>query len=432
MDLTSQQQAYAELLIRGGVNLQPGQDLLIAGELAHREFVHMLAVAAYEAGARYIKVDWIDPVLHKIRYQQVAPDYLEFVPDYEVPRREEMLEKRWAYIGLIGSEYPDIFEDTDPALIRRERVAWASKLQFWHQRVMNNEISWCIAGVPTAAWGKKVFPDLQPEAALERLWQVVLQVCRVDQPNPLQAWAEHDANLKRVAAFMDRHQVRAVHFMDHRPGPDGRSTTDLTVELTERPFWSCGSTPNAQGVPFFANIPTEEVFTTPHKDRVHGWVRTSKPGFPLQRRVEDAYFRFEDGVVIEWDARIGREVLDQLFEIPGARQLGEVSLVDVRSPINQSGLVFHDILYDENAASHIAFGRGYPEGLQNGNQLSPEELQALGVNVSDTHEDLMIGTETMRVVGRCADGNEVLIMDQGRFVADVLAEPTAVVEERTA
>lgn len=419
--LLAQQQAYANLIVRAGVNLQPGQALVIRAELGHREFVRILTAAAYDVGASHVEVLWQEPLVNKIRYQRVAREHLGFIPEFEVARANEILDDGWARISLTGDEYPGALEDVDPALLREYRQSWYKKLGFFVQRTMNNEIAWCVAGVPVAPWAQKVFPGMDAAAATERLWELVLRVCRADQPDPQAAWRQHDANLKKVAAFMDRRQVRAIRYLDERPGPDGKASTDLLVGLTDQPNWSCGSSDNAAGLPFFANIPTEEIFSTPHNQRTAGWVRTSKPGFPFDRELLDAWFRFEQGEVVEWRAAKGQEVLDELFQVPGARRLGELSLVDVRSPINQSGLIFHDTLFDENAVCHIAFGRGYPEGIKNGSKLSPEALDALGLNSSDTHIDLMIGTETMKVIGACADGSQVLIMEQGMFTDDVLA-----------
>jgi aminopeptidase len=421
-DLTTQLRAYADLIVRSGVNLQPGQALIVVAELAHREFARLLAETAYEAGARFVDIEWLDPLTSRIRFKHGSAESLDFVPEYEVPRAHEMLETGWARVRLTGTEYPDAFEDVDPALMRRAAVARISKLKFWQEAMMNNENSWCVAGAPTAAWAQKVFPDLDEDAAVERLWGLVLSATRADLPDPQQAWAGHDARLKQVAAFMDRHQVRAVRFLDETPGPDGRPATDLTIGLTTSPRWDGGSAVNAQGLPFYPNLPTEEVFTSPHRERTEGWVRTSKPGFPFDREVLNATFRFEKGEVVAWQAEKGQDALDQLFEIPGARRLGEVALVDVRSPINQSGLVFYDTLYDENAVCHIAFGRAYPEGVQGGSEMSREELDAMGLNASDTHEDLMIGTLAMQVTGTCADGSEVLIMRDGMFLPEVVGD----------
>jgi aminopeptidase len=418
--LLAMQRAYADLIIHAGVNLQPGQSIHVRAELGHRDFVRILATRAYEAGARHVEMLWQDPLVNKIRFQHVQRDYLGFVPEYEVARANEFLDDRWARIALIGDEYPDALEEVEPAVLREYQRSVYQKLGFFQQRMMNNEISWCVAGVPVAPWAQKIYPELDAATALERLWEMVLRVCRADQPDPQAAWQQHDANLKKVSAFMERHQVRAVRFVDSQPGPDGKPATDLTVGLTERPNWIGGASDNAAGHSFFANIPTEEIFSTPNRALTQGWVRTSKPGYPLQRELLNAWFRFEQGEVVEWRADKGQEVLDELFQIPGARQLGEVALVDVRSPINQSGLIFHNILFDENAVCHIAFGRAYPEGIQGGSKLSAEELDALGLNSSETHNDLMIGTDTMQVIGTCADGSEVMVMENGMFVDAVL------------
>ena len=417
----AQKQAYARLIINAGVNLQQGQGVHIQAELGHRDFVRLLTKEAYAGGAKTVMADWRDPLMERERYLGVADEYLEYLPDFMVTRAREVVDDGWVRIALTGDEYPDAYDGVDPVRMRRQRSATMRKLGPVVQRMMNNEISWCVAGVPVVPWAQKMFPDLDSETALERLWELVLQVVRADQPDPVAAWQQHDANLKKVPAFMDRMQVRTIRYLDETLGPDGKPSTDLTIGLTDRPAWSCGSSDNSKGVPFLANIPTEEIFSTPHRDRVNGWARTSKPGFPFESELLDAYFRFEDGLVVEWDAAKGKDLLDQLFEMEGARQLGELSLVDVRSPINQAGVIFYDTLFDENAACHIAFGRGYPEGIQGGNQMSTEEVQALGLNSSDAHQDLMIGTATMAVIGICADGSEVLIMQDGMFTDAVLA-----------
>lgn len=416
----AQKQAYARLIIHAGVNLQPGQGVAIQAELGHRDFVRLLTKEAYAAGAKIVVADWRDPMMDRLRYLEGDDQYVEYMPDFVETRAREIINDGWVRISLTGDEYPDAYDGVDPARMRRQRSAMMKRLGPIAQRMMNNEIAWCVAGMPVVPWAQKVFPGLDGETALNRLWELVLQVVRADQPDPVVAWRQHDANLKKVPAFMDRKQVRAIRYLDETPGPDGKASTDLTIGLTDQPAWSCGSSENSKGISFLANIPTEEIFSTPHRDRVNGWARTSKPGFPFERELLDAWFHFENGLVVEWDAAKGKELLDQLFEMDGARQLGELSLVDVRSPINQAGVIFYDTLFDENAACHIAFGRGYPEGIRGGNQMSAEEVEAMGLNSSDAHQDLMIGTDTMQVIGICADGSEVLIMQDGMFTDEVL------------
>ena len=419
-NLEQQQATYAQLLIKIGVNLQPGQSLRVSGELEHRKFIRAVVTEAYKAGARYVQVDWSDTPTTKARLVHSQPDYLAYVPDYIVARHHQMVDEQWARLSLTGDEFPDLLEDVDPVVMRRAGMARAKKLKFYSQAVMNNELQWCVAGVPTTAWAQKIFPDLAAAEAVTQLWQVILQTCRIDQDDPVAAWQEHDGNLKQVVDFMAARQVRTIRYLDDTLGPDGQPATDLTVGLTDGPNWVGAAAYRTDGVQFLPNMPTEEVFTTPHNARTQGWVRTSKPAFPLDREVSNAYFRFEAGEIVEFRAETGQDVLEQFFTIPGAKRLGEMSLVDARSPINQSNLIFYDTLFDENAVSHIAFGEAYPDGLVGGAQMSTEELIAQGVNQSDTHEDFMVGTDTMRVIGLCADGAEVVIMENGQFTREVL------------
>lgn len=418
--LAQQLSTYADLLIRCGVNLQPGQALRIGAELEHVEFVRLVTAAAYRAGARYVHIDWTDTPTAKQRLLYSQLDYLDFLPAYEVARHQEMVDDTWARLALTGDAYPDIFDDVDPIRIRQISQVRAQKLRFYSHAQMTNQLPWCVAGVPTQAWAQKVFPDCTPAAALQQLWEMVLRVCRLDQPDPTAAWHEHDRALNRVVQFLANHAVRTVRFVDTLTGPDGKPRTDLTIGLTDAPQWLGGGATTSQGLPFFPNMPTEEVFSTPHSGRTEGWVRTSKPTFPLERRVENAYFRFVGGEVVDYTAETGQDVLDQFFAITGARRLGEVALVDVRSPVNQTHTTFYDILFDENAACHVALGEAYPEGMMGSAGMDEEELVAHGVNVADTHVDFMIGTPTMNLYGRCADGRELTLMENGQFTADVL------------
>ncbi|CAN5708775.1 aminopeptidase [soil metagenome] len=420
ISLQAQQELYADLLVKIGITLQPGQSLRIGAELEHREFVRLVCAAAYKAGARYVQVDWTDTPTVRSRLLYSQPEHLDFFPEYEVERHREMTNDHWARLALVGSEFPTIFDDVNPAAMRRVASVRSQKIKFYTQAVMANQLQWCVAAVPTAAWAQQVFANLPTTEAINALWQVILRMCRIGQADPVAAWRQHDHNLKQVATFMARNQVRSIRYFDPTLGPDGKPATDLTVGLTGRPIWIGGSSFTATGVEFQPNMPTEEVFTTPHNGRTEGWVRTSKPAFPFEREVDNAYFRFSQGELVEFQAAKGQAVLEEFFQIPGARRLGEVSLVDERSPVNQSGLIFYETLFDENAVCHMAFGRAYPEGLEHGSKLSEEELRAQGVNESDTHVDFMIGTPTMKVTGLCQDGREVNIMEYGQFTAEVL------------
>lgn len=414
--LSEQLRRFAHLTIEMGLNLQPGQCVRLTAELAHRNFVQQLVSAAYQAGAPYVHVEWSDDMLLRTRLDYASSDSLDYFPDFEVARYRQMAEEKWARLAIVGPEYPDILDAVDPKRIRLVNQARSRKIKFYAQAQMANQFQWCLVAAATPAWAKKVYVDLPEEEAVAQLWQMILRSSRVDHPDPVAAWEQHDRQLQHLAAFMEKRQVRSIRYVDRTPGPDGKPRTDLKVGLTDRPVWVGGSSPTPDGIRFFANMPTEEIFSTPHRARVDGWLRTSKPTFPFGREVDNAWIKIEDGCVVDFSAEVGYDILEQFFEVPGARRLGEVALVDVRSPINQTGLLFHEILFDENAVCHVAFGEAYPEGMAGSEGLSAAELEAAGVNQSDTHLDVMIGTPAMDVLGTCADGSEVMVMRQGRFV----------------
>lgn len=419
--LAELQQRYAELLIRTGINLQPGQGLLIRAELGHAELVRLAIAAAYDAGASYVHVDWFDEPSVRAMLQHANMEKLQ-VPNFDITRHRQFADEKWARLSIVGSEFPGVFGDVDPQRMRTWAVRRAKSLKFYTDAMMANQIQWCVAAVPTPAWAQQIYPDKPVDDAVETLWHTVLHLARADHNDPVAAWRQHSMQLTQIATFMHKNQVRSLHFVDPTPVPDGKPATDLVIGLAERPRWVGGAAQTPAGVEFHPNMPTEEIFCTPHNQQTEGYVCTSRPTFPMQREVDGAWFRFEKGQVVDFHARVGQDVLAQFFEIEGARRLGEVSLVDISSPVFQSGLLFHEILFDENAACHIAFGESYPECIEGGDTLTREELSALGANTSDTHVDFMIGTPTMCVTGRCHDGREVPIMDSGRFVAAIFED----------
>jgi aminopeptidase len=407
-------QPYAELLLRTGVNLQPGQSLIIRAELAYAPIVRLLVAEAYKLHAAHVYIDWVDSLVQRA-FLQNADLAAWDVPAYDVTRHRQMVDERWARLALVGPEFPFAFDDVNPQQTRTWSVKRARAIKFYTEAMMANQMQWCVAAVPTVAWAQRVHPELDAEAAVAALWQDILQFVRADQPDPVAAWGDVNRTLKAAAAYLQAEQVRAVHLFDPTPGPDGKPSTDLTIGLTDRPLWVGGSAMTPAGVVFQPNMPTEEIFCTPHKGRAEGYVRTSRPSYPMQREVDGAWFRFEGGEVVEFHAATGEDVLAQFFAIDGAKRLGEIALVDSRSPIFQSGRVFYEILFDENAACHFAFGEAYPECVEGGGKMSREELAALGVNHAETHVDFMVGTATMDVTGIAPDGRRVPIMRAGRF-----------------
>ena len=414
--LEDQKKSYAELLIKIGVNLQPGQCLYITTEIAHRDLVRLAVAAAYAAGAKYVQVDWADPISAKHRLMLSHPDDLEYVPEGNLAFLHQMVDETWARLVIAGEEYPNLMDDVDPARMRRVAVARSQKAKFYAEAQMSNQMQWCVAAAPTANWARKMFPNLSSDEAVTKLWQLILSTVRVDAADPVQAWRDHGERLNQIVHFMSANQIRAVRFFDPTPAADAKPSSDLTIGLTDAPVWIAAGSDTPTGISFLPNMPTEEVFSTPHRLRVDGYARTSKPGFPLQREVDGAFFRFEHGKLVEFSAAKGEDALRQFFEIDGSLYLGEVALVDVRSPINQSGVLFYNTLFDENAVCHIAFGKAYPDGMQGATAMTDEQRAEAGINESPTHCDLMIGTPTMHVYGICADGSQVTVMENGQFV----------------
>jgi aminopeptidase len=419
--MEDKKKAYARLILAQGVNLQPGQALAVRAELVHREFVHLLAEMAYEIGARLVDVDWTDLTLDRIRLRGSYPEYLDHAPNYLTARYQERLETNWATISIVGREDPHIFDDIEATAMQRLQKATRSKLKAWYAGVMANQIAWCVCAAPTPQWAKQVFPTTATAEAVDKLWTAILAATHADADDPVVAWQTHLQKLQAVVDFLHARQVRTLHFVDTEPGPDGKPGTNLTIGLTDHPYWITGASQSGTGVEFSPNIPTEEAFSTPHKDRTEGWVRTSMPFFTLEQKVENAYFRFEHGAVVEFQAEHGQDVLAEFFAVEGTRYLGEIALVDVTSPIYRSGILFHDTLFDENAASHVAFGKAYPGGTAGGDALSEAELSELGVNESPLHQDIMFGTPTMQVTAICADGSQTLVMENGQYVPEIFA-----------
>lgn len=424
MDSTLQKQVrcYAELIVGQGVNLQQGQSLLIRAEIGNRAFVRELTEAAYCAGARFVEIEWTDPTLQKTRLEKSDPAFLDSLPDYLTVQAETRLREGWAAISVAGKEFPHLMEGVDPKKLRRAQTAYLQKTEIWRAGAMRNQFAWCVCAAPTPAWAEQVFPHLTGAAATEALWRAILAAAHVAADGSGTGWAEHSRQLGVVAGFLNSRPIDSLHFFDPMPGPGGKPSTDLTIGLTSQPHWISGASPTADGLIFSPNIPTEEAFVTPDRHRADGWTRSSKPFFPFEQEVTGAWFRFANGQVVTYGAENGRALLDQFFGVEGSRRLGEVALVDSGSPIFQSGLLFYNTLFDENAAIHLAFGRGYATGIQDGGNMGAEELDKLGLNLSALHLDTMIGTETMSVTARYADGSETPIMRDGRYTAQVRGE----------
>ncbi|NLP44406.1 MAG: aminopeptidase [Peptococcaceae bacterium] len=401
-------QKYANLIVKVGLNLQQGQILVINSPLECAEFTRIVAETAYKEGAGDVVVSWNDDLFARIRFLH-APDS---VFDKFPPWRKEFYMyylKQGAAFFSINAEDPEIMKDVNPVRLAKQLKANNTALKEYREQLMADKNVWSLASVPIPAWAQKVFPDLPTEQAMEKLAEAILKAVRVNEEDPIAAWEEHKQNLKGRVEFLNNKRFKILHFKNSLG-------TDLKVELPEDHIWSGGSSFTPEGIEFIANMPTEEVYTLPKKTGVNGRVVSSMPLNYNGNLIEQFSLTFEDGKVTEYSAEKGLETLKTLLETDeGSRYLGEVALVPYNSPISQSKILFYNTLFDENASCHLALGKAYPTSIRNGEKLSAEELKKLGVNDSLVHEDFMIGTEDMEIIGRTFDGEEIAIFKQGNF-----------------
>jgi aminopeptidase len=408
MDLKVLRKRYAEIIIQTAINLQEGSPLLIRTETAQRGFARVLAEEAYSRGANLVSVQYADPDMRRLRIDGALKDkYLEFVPSYLENMYESFLSDGWSSISLRGPEFPDIMEGADSARVGSVSRASSKVARGFLKGISANRIAWNVCLHPTEAWASSVLGS--GEDWERKIWEVLIPILRLDHDDPASAWLLHDAELKRRCSHMNSAGYDRIHFI----GPD----TDLYVGMAPDRSFAGGRTVTADGIEFFPNIPTEEIFSTPDCTRTEGIVATTRPVEVLGTRIKGAWFRFEGGLVVDFGSDSNSEILKQYLDFDeGARALGEVALVDVNSPIYRSGMIFNNILFDENASCHIALGNGYADCIEGGTSMSDEELLKARCNSSLVHTDFMIGSEDVSVFGVKQDGSEEAIIEQGLFV----------------
>jgi aminopeptidase len=401
---------YADLLVAHGMNVQPKQYVQVSGSVCHRELAYRIAEAAYRHGAKFVQLDLVDDRITALRTKMAADETLDFVPSFVPDKYRELLNEHAAVVSLVGPEDPDLYASLDASKLNRQQAARRRAIQFYfEQGIGRSKVHWLVAGAATPLWAKKIFPDLSPDAACARLWEAIFSICRVDTPDYLQRWQKHNRELQQRAHRLTELKIATLQFT----GPG----TDLRVGLTKKARWVGGSEKGPYGAHFEPNIPTEECFTTPDWRLTEGMARVTRPFFIYGQLVEGLQLEFRKGEISSFRASKGEAIFREYINSDaGACRLGEVALVGVDSPIYQSGLVFHEILYDENAACHIAVGNAYNFALEGGPQMSTEELTALGCNVSITHTDMMISSEEVDVTATTHDGREVPLLRQGAWV----------------
>ena len=401
---------YADVAVRIGVGLQKGQRLAVRASVEAAPFVRLVVTAAYRAGARLVEVLWTDDTVDLARFRLAPRGSFDELPTAIPDALLKSGERADAFLAVYASD-PSLLKDQDSGLVAKTDRLRQTYLLPFSKRVTGKELNWCVVAAAIPSWARHVFPDLGPQEATQRLWEEIFRTCRVDLPDPVAAWEAHINDLQRRCEQLDAKQYAALHFR----GPG----TDLTVGMPDRHHWLGGRTNTVRtNIPFVANVPTEEVFSTPHKDKVEGVVRATKPLSYLGKVVEGFELRFERGRVVSVRADKNQAVLEKLIETDeGAKHLGEVALVPHGSPISKSGILFYNTLFDENASCHVALGRSYRICVAGGENMSDEEFAQAGGNDSLAHVDFMIGSERTDIDAVAKDGSVEALMRAGEWVS---------------
>lgn len=409
----AQLRRYAELVVRVGVNVQPGQPVLIGREgravLPDQvPFVRLLVEAAYAAGAGYVEVLYGDEWWVRETALRGAPELYRARCEAWVRWAEDLASRGACFVSIPASD-PDLFAGVDPALVARLQKDASEPFRALAERISAHEVAWTVIASPTAAWAARVHPELPAERRVDALWEDILTCARATEADPIADWTAHQAALRRRRQWLDGLGIAELHY--EAPG------TDLQVELPAGHFWGGGGAETAAGLPFAPNIPTEEVFSAPHREGVRGTVRATMPLNHGGALIEGIRLRFEQGRVVAAEADSGEEALRHLLATDdGSARLGEVALVPTDSPIARRGTLFYNTLFDENASCHLALGRAYPMVAGAAGQ-GRAALAARGLNDSLVHVDFMIGCPEMDITARTRDGATVPVFRAGRWAA---------------
>jgi aminopeptidase len=397
----------AEVAVNVGLALQPGQDLILTAPITALPFVRLITAAAYRAGAGVVTPIFADEEIALARYRNARDDSFDRAPNWLYNGMAEAFAGGAARMAIVGDN-PMLLANEDPAKVARAGKANSLAYQPALSKIAGFDINWSICAYPGEAWARQMFPDLAPDAAVHKLAEAIFAASRVDQADPVAAWALHNAALHKRRDWLNGQRFSSLHFS----GPG----TDLNVGLADGHAWQGGASTAKNGVTCNANIPTEEVFTTPHAHRVDGYVSATKPLAHQGNLIENIQMHFKDGRAVEAKATKGEAALQKLIDSDeGARRLGEVALVPHSSPISQSGLLFFNTLFDENAACHIALGQCYAKCFDGGDKITPEQVAAQGGNSSMIHVDWMIGSAQVDIDGIHADGSKTPVMRKGEW-----------------
>ncbi|HFC9213880.1 TPA: aminopeptidase [Enterococcus faecium] len=396
---------YARLIAETGVATEKGHTVVLQISVDQAPLARLITQEAYKLGAAEVIVQWTDDQIQREFLLHAATDRIENVPQSKIDQADEWLEKGASRISVVSAD-PDAFAGVDSQRVASYQAAAGKALMNLRKATQANKVSWTVVAAAGKQWAAKVFPDLPEEEQVDALWDQIFKTTRVYEEDPVLAWKKHDEKLAKKAEELNQEQFSALHYT--APG------TDIIIGLPKNHLWEGAGSYNARGKKFMANMPTEEVFTAPYSHRVDGYISSTKPLSYAGTIISGMKFTFKDGKVVDFSAEQGEDVLAKLLDTDeGARRLGEVALVPDPSPISQSGIIFFNTLFDENASNHLALGSAYAFSVKGGTEMSDEELAEAGLNRSQTHVDFMVGSDKMDIDGIREDGSTVPIFRNG-------------------
>lgn len=401
---------FAKLAVEFGVNVKEGEDVLINSPIESPELARLITKAAYEKGARLVSVDWRDDTLTRLAFENQDQETLNEVASWKIEKLKYQIAEKKSNRISIASEDPDLLKGLDQKKISEAVRENSKATKEFVKYTMNDIVSWLVISVPSKKWAKKVFPDLSEEEAYNKLWEVILDVSRVsDSWEETKAnWENHIKTLEEKAKYLNDHQFDKVHY-------ESKNGTDLWVKLPKDHIWMSAGSKNAKGDLFIPNMPTEEVFTAPQYDGVDGKLVATKPLVYNGVVINNFEFIFENGKVVDFDAKEGKETLAKMLESDeGSKNLGEIALVPYDSPISNSNILFYNTLFDENASCHFALGKAYPTCVVGGADLDDDKLKERGINDSLIHEDFMVGNSDLKITAYKGE-KEFKIFENGNW-----------------
>lgn len=400
----------ANLAVKIGANVQKDQIVVVNAPTEAQEIARKVTKHAYEAGAKRVIVNWRDDITNRYSLEYETLETLQDIPQFSIDRMRYFVDNGACVISIV-SPIPGANKGVDSNKIQVAGIASSKALNFYREHMMGNKSQWTIIAASNPIWAKKVFPDMDESAATEALWNAIFHASRVnEETDPIEEWNKHNNQLINHNKILNDYQFDSLHFTNSLG-------TDLTIKLVENHVWSGGQEKATTGVVFNPNIPTEENFTMPHKFGVNGKVVATKPLDYQGNLIEDFWLEFQDGKVVNFDAKKERSTLKNLLEFDeGSSYLGEVALIGYNSPISQANILFFNTLFDENASCHLALGRAYPMNIKGGTGMEIKELEKYGYNNSMSHSDFMFGSKDMNVVGITKEGKKIQIFKDGNFV----------------